>query len=434
LLTAQWTWIGLAWLALTVSCLVVLGQSVMADVTTSDGTVTPGLNWDALRLCAGLAWPTLLFWLACFVLVDRFRPQRPLIWAAAVCWGLAVAVTGSYFINSWVGAQMAVIDETSGVSAIRVAVFVAPFVEEGTKACGIFLIAWLDRSRFTSRVSGAVIGGLIGAGFAFTENIIYYARVVVYGSYTAGAGDVMAYLGELVWQRGVLTCFGHPLFTMMTGVAVGFALTSRSKMVRVIAPLAGYLLAAFLHMFFNLWASVLGEEQLTPALFIMVWMVVASVAWRLVMSSLAQSRTISRRLGDYVIMGWLPADFTGSFSTLRRRGWTLAISLWHGHPILTWRLQVAVTRLAMLREAITRGTVDDGADRFESQSLERIIALVQAGALVSGRGLRPYWPWRNWHWTWLETRRRRRAVLQSPGASQASMKYSAVSPTWGPPV
>jgi RsiW-degrading membrane proteinase PrsW (M82 family) len=369
----------------------------------------------------------------CFVLVDRYKPQRAVVWLLALGWGACAAVAGSYYINTWAGNQMAVINEAPGLSAQRVAVFIAPFVEEAMKACVIFLVVILDRNRFASRVSGAVVGGLAGAGFAFTENIMYYAQVIVYGSYTAGAGDVMKQLDSIVLLRGVVTCFGHPLFTVMTGLGVGFAVAARSKTVRVVAPLAGFLLAAFLHMSFNFWLPQIPDSQLMIVLFVGVWPVVIMVALRLVMSAVAQGRTVAARLGDYVAMGWLPGVYPQAFSTLRRRGWTVVMSLWHANPVATWRLQRRVTELAVLREAITRGTIDQAGLVRENDLVDQLAGLVRAGALVDGRGLRPYWPWQ-------AAQRRGRlsgSVAQTIAWQNATvnpaLKYSGVDSQWGPP-
>ena len=432
LLTSKWTWASVCIVACAITCIVILIRDVEKTVVQSDGTAVPGLNSDALWLAADKALPTLAFWIICFVLVDRYKPQRILVWFLAVVWGSCVAVTGAYYLNNWVGAHMAVVDETSGVAPARLAVFVAPFVEEGMKACVIFLIASLDRNRFTSRVSGAVIGGLAGAGFAYTENIIYYARVVVYGSYTTGTGNVMAYLDQMVYMRGVVTCFGHPFFTMMTGIGIGFAVTSRSKVVRVIAPVAGYLTAAFLHMLFNWAATFIPSDAFEPMVFIMAWPVVFMVAIRLVLSSVAQGRTIAARLGDYVTMGWLPASFPAALRKIRTRMWTLVISCWYANPVRTWRFQTRGIELAMLREQITRGTVDTGGLWKEYELVEEISHLAHNGGLVDGTGLRPYWPWSK------KAKRRRFAapvpVVASAGETTGSLlKYSAIDPRWGPP-
>ena len=432
LLRSKWTWAAVSVVVVACVCIVLLVRDVMATRVQDDGTQVPGLNSDALWLSAGKALPTLAFWIVCFVLVDRYKPQRLLVWFLAVAWGACAAVTGAYYLNNWVGEHMAVIDETSGVYAVRLAVFVAPFVEEGMKACVVFLIASIDRARFTSRVSGAVIGGLTGAGFAFTENIIYYARVVVYGSYTSGTGDVMAYLDTMVHMRGVVTCFGHPLFTLMTGLGVAFAVTARSKIVRVVAPVAGYLLAAFLHMFFNWEVSIIDPDLLEPAMFIGVWPIVVIIALRLVLSSVAQGRTVAARLTDYVSMGWLPAAYPAAMSRIRTRAWTLFVSCWHGNPATTWQLQNRAIELAFLREAVTRGTVDQGGLWREHELIDEISRLCHQGGLVDGAGLRPYWPW--------SKKRPSRRFLPPAGPRQSLretteplLKYSAIDPRWGPP-
>jgi len=432
LLGSKWTWASASIVVVALGCIVMLLRDVMATRVQDDGTQIPGLNSDALWLAADKAFPTLAFWIVCFILVDRYKPQRILVWFLAVVWGSCVAVTGAYYINNWVGAQMAVVDETSGVYATRLAVFVAPFVEEGMKACVIFLIASIDRNRFTSRVSGAVIGGLAGAGFAFTENIIYYARVIVYGSYSSGTGNVMNYLSQMVYMRGVITCFGHPLFTVMTGIGIGFAVTSRSKIVRVVAPAAGYLTAAFLHMFFNWAASFIPQDAFIQMVFIMAWPVVIIVAIRLAMSSVAQGRTVAARLGDYVTMGWLPASYPEALRKIRTRVWTLFISCWYANPVKTWQFQTKGIALAMLREQITRGTVDHGGLWREYELVEEISGLAHSGALVNGKGLRPYWPWSK------KAPKRHFAAPVPVAASSrettgALLKYSAIDPRWGPP-
>jgi RsiW-degrading membrane proteinase PrsW (M82 family) len=436
LVRSPWAWTGLILIALGIISLWLFFADVMSPIIYEDGSRVPGLNADALWLSAGKALPTMVFWILCFILVDRYRPQRLLVWLIALGWGGSIAVLGSYNLNNWVGEQMAVVDATSGSAAMRVAVFVAPFVEEMMKGCVIFLIVALDRNRFTSRVSGAVVGGLAGAGFAFTENIIYFARVVVYGSYTSGTGDVMAYLDYMVLWRGVYTCFGHPLFTMMIGLGVAFSVATRSKTVRILAPAAGFLFAAFLHMFFNFWVSIIPEDQLRLLLFIGVWPIVILVVFRLVFTSVRQGRTVAARLTDYVTMGWLPASYPSAFSRIRTRAWTLMMSLWHANIIRSYLLQLRATELALLREAIIRGTIDRGGLYTEHELIDEIESLARRGGLADGRGLRPYLPW-NSHKRGTRTAPRSTVVNVPPAVAQQSqapvVKYSVVDSRWKPP-
>jgi len=436
---SNWTWAAINLAFISYITLWIMLRDVMRDREAEDGSRIPGLNANALWMSAERALPTLLFWVICFILIDRYKPQRLLVWAIALAWGGCVAVMASYYINSWVGTKIAVVDGMPGGYVLRLAVFVAPFVEESTKACIIFLIVLIDRNRFASRVSGLVIGGLAGAGFAFTENIIYYARVIVYGSYTSGTGDVKAALDYLVLMRGVFTCFGHPMFTMMTGLGVAFAVTSRSKIIRVIAPLAGFLLGAFLHMFFNFFVSMVEDENLIPILLILVWPIVIGVVIRAVVSSIRQGRMISARLADYVAMGWLPPHYPMALSRMRSRGWTLFMSLFHGSVINTWKIQVRATELAALREAITRGTVDHGGLYRELEIINEIAGLARMGGMADGAGLRPYLPWnasRQRHTAALP-QHRDQIMPPNPALMEVAgppIKYSAVDPAWRPPV
>ncbi|MDR0285263.1 MAG: PrsW family intramembrane metalloprotease, partial [Propionibacteriaceae bacterium] len=266
------------------------------------------------------------------------------------------------------------------------------------------------------------------------ENIIYSARVIVYGSYTYGTGDVMAQLDSTVQLRGIWTCFGHPLFTLMTGLGVGVAVTSRSKVVRVIAPATGYLGAAFLHMGFNWLASFMDEANLKRMLLLMAWPMVIMVALRVATGAVRQGRTVAHRLTDYVTMGWLPAEYPHAFSRFRTRAKTLLISPWHGNIGRTWRLQVRVTELALLREAITRGLVDTGAVVRERELVDEIAWLGDHGGLADGRGLKPYWPWKTSLRRLAERYRASRYNRSTQWVSAGSeLTYSAADPRWKPP-
>jgi len=112
----------------------------------------------------------------------------------------------------------------------------------------------------------------------------------------------------------------------------------------------------------------------------------------------------------------------------------LLMSLWHANPLKTWQLQTKVTEMALLREAITRGTVDHGGLWRERELVGAIADLSAHGGLVLGRGLRPYWPWQA---------SQRRGVRGTPAVgwvgtrtntvARPVLKYSGVNPQWGPP-
>ena len=160
--------------------------------------------------------------------------------------------------------------------------------------------------------------------------------------------------------RGVMTFFGHPLFTAMIGIGLAVALRSKSKIVRVVAPLAGYTAAAFLHMTFNASASLLqGTGLLLIYLFVAIPLVIGVVVFT-VRQVLHEGRLIRTRLIDYVRLGWLPDEDPPALARLRTRGRALWQAIFLGPDVLlaTVRMQRSATELAYLRDAMARGIVD----------------------------------------------------------------------------
>jgi hypothetical protein len=292
-----------------------------------------------------------------------------------------------------------------------------------------------------SKVSLVVMGGLSAAGFAFTENIIYYARAIVYSSQTIEVGDAEQAIVELVWLRGFWTAFGHPLFTMMTAVGVAVALRTRSKVVRVLAPIAGFGLAALLHMVFNSQASLSqGNAQLWMYWGVAIPLVLSAVVW-MVRQVLAQGKLLRTRLDDYVRMGWLrPAD-PHLMGRLRTRWHARAVAITRGWRcfLATRELQRTLTELAYLRDAEVRGLVDQTGGARAHELIGRARD-ARSTAIDDPRGLKLNLP-----------RLRRRQQLDFPppaypgpaglggswpaptGTPVGSPRYSAVDPKWGPP-
>ncbi len=114
----------------------------------------------------------------------------------------------------------------------------------------LFLLAIFFRNQWVNRMTGIALGGLVATGFAWIENVLYYGRAyrAAANSTSASTLDPEQAMQQLVFVRGGLTFFAHPMFTCMTGIGLAIALRHRSKIVRVVAPLCGYLAAALGHM------------------------------------------------------------------------------------------------------------------------------------------------------------------------------------------
>ncbi len=441
LLQSWWTLAVVALTLLYASALASQYFMITADTAVTGGVI-PGINPSAIRTAAWLAVPTLAFWTVVFLWADRYRPQRLVVWYLSLGWGAAIATWISINVNTWAAQQMAVTGNGDPATSARAAIFIAPFVEEAAKASVLFLIAMIARYRLTSQVSVIVLAGLSAAGFAFTENIIYYARAIVYASENIGVGDADAVVNQLVWLRGVWTCFGHPLFTMMTGVGVAVALRTRSKVVRVLAPLIGYGAAALLHMIFNSQASMSSGTSQLLIYFLVALPMVASAVFYVVRQVLKQGRLLAVRLGDYTQPGWLPASDPVVFSRQRLRWWAVMVAATRGWRVFsaTVRLQRLLTELAYLRDGQVKGIYDEAGTRRARYLVEEAKAL-RGVAIDDPRGLKLSLP---------RFRRPRPVAYQPPtypgpsgiggnwpaqagGTPLGSPGYSAVDPKWGPP-
>ncbi|SDB88535.1 Membrane proteinase PrsW, cleaves anti-sigma factor RsiW, M82 family [Raineyella antarctica] len=432
------TWVSLGLVVLFVGAFLANWILFVPEHTMPSGTIQ-GLGTDVLPGAARLAAFTGVPLTILFILADRVRPQSLWLWLVALVWGGLVATGISAPLNTWAAAHLSVIGNGDPATSMRGAVFIAPFVEEAAKATVLFGIAILMRNRVTTWLSSISLAGLAGTGFAFVENIIYYGRVFRYVSSTTGTGDAQQAMNQLALMRGGMTFFAHPLFTMMTGIGLAVALRARSKRVRVLAPLTGFLVAALLHMVFNFTASSGGQVGL------MLWFVALSVVAAMVGLAINQVRReralVHARVTDFARLGWLHPDDADAFSRARIRSRALWEAFWAGPStyLATVRIQHSATELAYLRDAIHRGLVDATGEAREAEVLRRIEQL-RAVAVVVPQGAVEY-PWQRWRRT---LRQRREEGLPAWGGllrgptphgplGSSSTEYSPVDPRWGPP-
>jgi RsiW-degrading membrane proteinase PrsW (M82 family) len=435
LLTSRLFWLSVVMVLVYVTFLVLLYRQVVPDQQVRGGRIV-GLGTEAVPIAAKYAVITALPLSLLFLWADRFRPQRVWVWLMTFGWGACVATFVSAQVNTWAAAHLSIVGDGDPATGARAAIFVAPFVEEASKATVLFWLAILMRYQWVSRLSGIVLAGLSGAAFAFVENILYYGRAYRYAAQTFGEVPPLEALHQVFVLRGLMTFFGHPLFTSMTGIGLAVALRSKSKIVRVVAPLAGYCAAVFLHMSFNATASLVsGRNLLFVYLGVAVPLVIGGVIF-IVRQLFREGRLIRERLIDYVRQGWLPASDPVALSRLRTRMRALwhAIFLGPDGFLSTIRLQRAITELAYLRDAMARGLVDKVGVRREKELLAKVRQLRQL-AVIQPEG-RPDYP------TVSRPAFLRRAPQPSlsyapasyPGPAGLGGNYPAPSPLPGAPV
>jgi RsiW-degrading membrane proteinase PrsW (M82 family) len=179
---------------------------------------------------------------ACYLWLDRYEPEPAgLLWFA-FGWGAFVATAVALVLQG--------VDQYFvGTSEDWSAAIVAPLTEEFSKGLFVVLLLWFRRHELDGILDGLVYAGLVGIGFAFTENILYLAAAYIGGD-ELGPGGIGAATGLFV-VRGIFSPFAHPLFTACIGIGVGIAVMTRKKWLRVVAPVLGYCVAVALHASWN---------------------------------------------------------------------------------------------------------------------------------------------------------------------------------------
>jgi RsiW-degrading membrane proteinase PrsW (M82 family) len=235
--------------------------------------------------------------IACLLWLDRYEPEPRRLLVGGLLWGVFVATAIALLLEG-VGGFV------GGISDTRMLEVGAPLAEEAAKGLFLLLLLWWRRAELDGVLDGIVYAGMVGVGFAFTENILYLASAYD-GSVGPGPGGVQALTGTFV-VRCLVSPFAHPLFTACTGVGVGIAVASRSRTTRIVAPLVGYLCAVLTHAVWNT-ATVYG-----PGNFVSVYLILMAPAFLAAVALMvwvrrSEGRMLAGALTDAARRGLLPA-------------------------------------------------------------------------------------------------------------------------------
>ena len=310
--------------------------------------------------------------------LDRFEPEpsRLLLWAFA--WGALGATFLAGLLNDAGGQTLAV--WTGGTPDDVGAVLVAPVVEETLKGALLFALFWWKRDEFDGPVDGVIYGAMTALGFATVENVMYYADEAM----TGGAGGATG----LFLLRGLLGGLGHPLYTAMTGIGLGFAVGARSRVRAVLYPLVGLATAIALHASWN-FGAVMAEETEGISFLLTYGLVylpaLAACLWVAVRALRAEGRRIGEHLAPDVADGHLPAPVHAALATVWSRMGASGRALRRG-GLRTWRAQRAFHRAAS-EEGLRRWRATVGRDADASRRLGYLALLAAcAPADPAGRG------------------------------------------------
>jgi protease PrsW len=212
-----------------------LGLIVLALIGSETGPVELVIG----LICATLPVPIyvmLLLW------IDRYESEPLWMLATAFFWGAVVAVFIAFIFNTSISIMAAVATHNQQIGENVGAVISAPIVEESAKALILLILFLWKRDEFDGIIDGIVYAGMVGLGFAMTENILYYGRAVQHGP------DALTFIFIL---RGMAAPFSHPLFTSMTGIGLGWSRQSNHPFIKLVAPVLGFMLAVLMHATWN---------------------------------------------------------------------------------------------------------------------------------------------------------------------------------------
>lgn len=333
------------------------------------GVATAGVSRGSVVLGTSLALIPVLVVVGAFVWLDRWEPEPGGMLIAAFLWGAGVATSAAIVVNTFVV-------ESHGVTTS--AIVSAPLVEEVLKGSFLVILLWRRRHELDGVIDGIVYAGLVAAGFAFVENILYLAAAFEESSQLGWATFVV---------RGVFSPFAHPLFTVFIGIAVGWASRKPSTAARIGLPFVGLVPAVGLHALWNASATRDGGAAFLPIYIVVMAPLFLGMIGLALWQRRRERRIVATYVPHFVDAGWVAPSEAPLLADMKgRRRWRSAVRLQSGPKAAAavGEYQNAVTELAFLADRMVRGTAGPAADRWHDE-LVSTVASTRAEAVTAAR-------------------------------------------------
>jgi RsiW-degrading membrane proteinase PrsW (M82 family) len=332
----------LGYLLLAIGPVVLIAGAIMALVPL--GIVVAGVLW-----------------------VDRWEPEPRLALLFAFLWGAGVSVVGALIVGFAVeGLVEALAEGDASMSQFIGAAVQAPIVEEVGKGIGLLLIFLVARKHFDGPVDGIVYAAWVAAGFAFTENILYFGSQIIEAGSFVNTSVFMIFL-----VRGLMSPFAHVMFTAFTGAALGFAARRGLGPVGAIGFwIVGLIPAILLHAFWN--GALFFVGDFFVYFFLVQFPLFLGVVAIVIVLRRQEAKLTRTRLAEYAAAGWLhPAEVDALATPVGRR----AAKAWaarSGHGQIMKDYIRDATKLAFARQRVITGRDRIGSQVDEAQLLHRI--------------------------------------------------------------
>lgn len=230
--------------------------------------------------------------------------------------GAIISFGLSFAGNTLISAVSRIFLTPSGTQYLT-ASLIAPFVEEANKGLIIIVFAWLSRE-FDNVTDGLIYGAVVGLGFAFAENILYFNRVFESSGHFAWIQNM--------YIRGFFLCGVHASSTAIFGAAIGYARFAKWTE-KFILTLMGWGLAIMVHSFWNsiLTAASLSQDNVLALLpFFLLPFLVLFIFFLFQGSLSRESQLIEEELIAEAEHGTLPREhvpYLKSYLARNKSGW-----------------------------------------------------------------------------------------------------------------
>lgn len=330
------------------------------------GLIGYGMGSAALQTGILVAMLPVPVYMLLILWLDRYESEPLWMLALSFLWGASFAAFIAIIVNT-AGAEL--VGESFGRSTARFygLVISAPIVEESAKAIVLFALFFWKKDEFDGIMDGIVYAGMVGLGFAMTENMKYYGEAAM-----ASAAMRMDHLTPTLIMRGGISPFAHPLFTSMTGIGLGWARQSNNKGIKFVMPLLGLVLAIFIHATWN-YSAVLAQ-QYGGAMFLAIYFVImVPIFVAVIVSIFFALRREGRVVRDFLLYDlqrglFTTEDYNRLCSVGGRMGASMRALTSGGVGLWRTRMQYNQTasELAFHRCRIARGMIP-----YEQRSIER---------------------------------------------------------------
>lgn len=300
------------------------------------------------------------------LLLDRWKPQPILLMASCVLWGAVASVLITLVGQLIFGVAAFALTGIDTSSPVISAVVLAPVFEESAKTVFLVVIVLAARKFFEGPLDGFMYGSLIGAGFAFTENLLYLNSA--YAEAQAG-GLIM-----LFFVRCVMSPLLHSSFTALAGLSIGFAARRGKWWMVLLMWVPGLIAGMLLHAAWNGAASLPLSGAMSMIVMLVMSVVIALLWWSTAFFLwYRETKTARDALMRYAGAGWLAEDEARMLGTWsgRRAGRRWAQGPARGH--MKAMIRVAAS-LPPVRDRVEAGVGGAAEKEYEVFLLNRLTA------------------------------------------------------------